>query len=73
MALPPGTTAPPLPLTAPSQYTRAAEKWAKHADGCALLHREYLSYIMTTFGGVVRPPFVEWLAEEHNLAGLAAV
>jgi hypothetical protein len=51
---------------------RAAEKSAKHADGCALLHRDYLSYIMTTHGGVGPPPFVGWLEEEHYLAGLAA-
>lgn len=47
----------------------------KHADGCALLHRDYFSYIMTKGrrgGGVGPPGFVGWLEEEHYLAGLAA-
>jgi hypothetical protein len=51
---------------------RAAEKMGKHADGCALLHRDFLPFILTTLGGVGPPAFVEWLREEFHLAALAA-
>ena len=52
---------------------RAAEKIAKHAAGCELLQRDYLSFILTTLGGVGPPAFVEFLRDSFFHAGLAAV
>ena len=51
---------------------RAAEKVAKHAAGCDLLGRDYLSFILTTLGGVGPPAFVEFLRDSFRIAGLAA-
>ena len=49
---------------------RAAEKIAKHAAGCELLQRDYLSFILTTLGGVGPPAFVEFLRDSFFHAGL---
>ena len=52
---------------------RAAEKIAKHAAGCEALGRDYLSFILTTLGGVGPPAFVDFVRDAFLHASLTAI
>ena len=59
----------------PSRSSRLAPRRRSPSDaaGCEQLQRDYLSFILTTLGGVGPPAFVEFLRDSFFHAGLAAV